>query len=99
MPSLPTVESSFPFIHMSTTVILLMVRVPVLSEARRVTVPRVSTAVRSFTSTLQSLSLIAAKVRSIVTVAGNPWGTKETKIPAFNKTKESNRKPVGYVIS
>lgn len=34
------------------------------------------------TSTFLSLSLIAAKVRSMVTVAGSPWGTNATKIPA-----------------
>lgn len=45
------------------------------------------TAVRSLTSTFLSFSLMAAKVSSMVTVAGSPWGTKATKIPAKRKTQ------------
>lgn len=60
---LPWADSSFPFIQRSTTVIRFMVRVPVLSEARRVMVPRVSTWQQKTTTETMLMRTAAASAK------------------------------------
>jgi len=62
-------------------IILFIVRVPVLSEQIQVVHPKVSTACRFLASTFLFASLLAVKVKEIVTSNNNPLGTLETVIP------------------
>ena len=63
---------------MFLTVILFIVRVPVLSEQISVELPKVSKLSNFFTKTFLSPNRVAIILSVLVTVAGNPYGTLAT---------------------
>jgi len=64
---------------MLVTVIWFIVNVPVLSEHRTLTDPRVSTVIKLLQSTLAFERVLAITAREMVTEAGNPSGIKATQ--------------------
>lgn len=75
-------------------IILFMVKVPVLSEQMQVVLPNVSTACKFLASTFFLASLLAVKVKAIVTSSKSPLGTLATVIPIASVRAFIGSKPI-----